>query len=121
MNDNQLDYGKSYDESNIYRYVQKLHRNKEDFYDGNLGERLGKYKMYQLLEIPINKIKIDQWQIDDDKVSEYVSLYEKNKKYPPIVLKPIRGGSYEIIDGTHRVNALDELGYKYVDAYVGIK
>jgi ParB-like chromosome segregation protein Spo0J len=37
--------------------------------------------------------------------------------YPPIVLNK----DYSIIDGTHRINALDDLGYKTVIAFVGVK
>ncbi len=45
----------------IYRYVQKIHRAEEDFYDGDLGKRLDIFDHYKLRVIPINEININEW------------------------------------------------------------
>ena len=73
--------------------------------------------------IPIERINIDEWYLDEDDMREYQSLFEEEKNYPPIVLDGDTKWSYQnkftIIDGTHRVNALNELGIKEVKAWVG--
>ena len=114
-----VNIGDIYDESDIYMYVQSLHRNEEDFYDGNLGERIGEYSQYEVKEIEISKICIDEYELDDDYVDDYIKKYESLNSYPPIVLgyNDPRWG-YNIIDGTHRVNALHRLGIKTIIAFV---
>lgn len=114
--------GEVYDESDIYNYVQKLHfKRKEDFWEGNLGERIEKFPYYVVKEIPLKDIDLDRFYLDDDDVQEYVDLYEKVGTYPPIVLGKKSMGYYEIIDGTHRANALKELGHKTIISFVGKK
>ena len=41
-------------------------------------------------------------------------------RYPPVVLKLDKNGYYDIIDGYHRLNALQILDYDTVEAWVGI-
>lgn len=48
--------------SEIFNYVKKLHSYEEDLYEGDLGDRIMKYSVYELKTIPINKIKT-LWQI----------------------------------------------------------
>ena len=50
-------------------------------------------------------------------MKDYIKEYKNSNNYPPIVLND----EYGIIDGTHRVNALERLGLKEVKAWVGIK
>ena len=111
-------------ESDIYQYVEQIHRNEEDFEEGNLAERIEEFDKYKLMEIPINDINIDKYYLDDNYMDEYKSMTKKSSDYPPIVLdgdtRYSYGNKYTIIDGTHRVNALDRLGYKTVKAWVGI-
>lgn len=73
------------------------------------------------MEIPINEINYEEFYYNDDVVSEYSSDYLNIKKYPPIVLCSKSKGSYRIIDGTHRCNALIEAGIKNVNSLIGIK
>ena len=111
-------------ESDIYQYVEQIHRNEEDIEEGNLAERIEEFDKYKLMEIPINDINIDEYYLDDNYMDEYKSMTKKSSDYPPIVLdgdtRYSYGNKYTIIDGTHRVNALDRLGYKTVKAWVGI-
>lgn len=121
------------DESDIYQYVEQIHRNEEDFQEGDLIERIEQFSKYKLMEIPIDDIDIDEFYLDDDYMDEYKSMTKDSSDYPPIVLNGSKDistvrykngkyvSSYTIIDGTHRVNALDRLGYKNVKAWVGIK
>lgn len=105
----------------VYSYCQKLHRNEEDFWDGDIGERIEKFSKYQVVEIPLDKIVTDEYDLDDDKVQEYVDKFKESSNYPPIVLGYYdnRWG-YDIIDGNHRANALKELGIVNVKCFVGL-
>jgi hypothetical protein len=113
--------GDVYLESDIYRYVQKIHRNEDDFYDGDIGERIERFPKYQIAEIPIDKIMMDEYYIDDDDVNVYIEKYKQIGTYPPIVLGYYdnRWG-YNIIDGTHRANALKKAGLKSIICFVGL-
>jgi hypothetical protein len=104
-------------EEDIYQYIQVIHDDYESaFIDGDLGSRIEEFEKYKLKLIPINKIDIDEFSIDTSKMREYMIEYKKSDNYPPIVLND----EYGIIDGTHRVNALERLGIKEVKAWVGI-
>jgi hypothetical protein len=79
--------GDIYEESEIYSYIQKLHyKRKEDFWVGDLGDRIEKYSYYVVREIPINEIEMDVYQMDEDDLEEYIELFKKLQSYPPIVL-----------------------------------
>lgn len=110
-----------YSESDVYTYIQKLHRNEEDFYDGDIVERIEKFPKYIVADIPINKINMDEYQLDDDYVNDYVEMYKQMGTYPPIVLGYYDNSwGYDIIDGTHRANALRKLGIKSIISFVGL-
>ena len=115
--------GQVLSESDIHNYIEQLHRNEEDFYDGNLGERISQFSKYKLMEINIDKINIDEWDLDIDYMKDYKKMFIETNDYPPIVLdgdtKYSYGNKFTIIDGTHRVNALDRLKIKTVKAWVG--
>lgn len=113
--------GDVYSESDVYPYIQKLHRNEEDFYDGDIGERIERFPKYQVAEIPIDKINMDEYQLDDDYVDDYVEKYKQIGTYPPIVLGYYDNNwGYDIIDGTHRANALKNAGLKSIICFVGL-
>jgi len=116
--------GQVLDESDIYNYVEQLHRNEEDFTDGNLPERIEQFSKYKLTEIPIDKINIDEYDLDIDYMKDYKKMFKETNNYPPIVLDGDTKWSYKnkltIIDGTHRVNALHRSGLKTVKAWVGL-
>lgn len=104
-------------EEDIYQYVQSIHDDYESsFIDGDLGNRIEEYEQYELKFVPIDKIDIDEFSLDTSKMREYIEEYKKSNDYPPIVLND----EYGVIDGTHRVNALERLGIKEVKAWVGI-
>ena len=64
-------------ESDIYEYIKKLHRNEDDFYDGDLGDRIGEFSKYKLMEIDIDKINIDEWDLDVDYLKDYKNNLKK--------------------------------------------
>lgn len=105
----------------IYSFVEYL-TNKADkydysFVDGNLGDRLDKFDNYILKRIPISDLDLDEWQKDEDDIENYKNLYLDTKKYPPIVVED----DLSIIDGTHRANALNLAGEKFILAFIGIE
>jgi len=117
----EIEIGDVYSESDIYPYIQKLHRNEEDFYEGDIGERIERFPNYIVAKVPINKINMDEYYIDDDYVDEYVDKFKKTKSYPPIVLGYYDNNwGYNIIDGTHRANVLRKLGLKSIICFVGL-
>ncbi len=108
--------------SDIYKYVEQLHRNKDDFSEGDLGERIWNNDCYKLLNIPISDIIIDEYELDIDYVDDYINKYKETSNYPPIVLDGDREynykNKYSIIDGNHRTNSLNDSGVKLVKAWV---
>lgn len=107
----------------IYNYVEYLHRNEEDFIDGDIGDRIGEFSKYKLMEISIDRINIDEYELDIDDMKEYKKIFKETNDYPPIILDGNTEWSfrnnYTIIDGNHRVNALHRLGEKTIKAWVG--
>ena len=100
----------------IYQYVQILHGN-HDFIDGDLGERIEKYDKYQLVEVDIDKLNIDEYYRFDDLVDNYIEEYKKRGSYPP----PVVTNKYKLIDGNHRSNALNKLGITKIKVFKGLK
>jgi len=111
-----VNIGDIFEEHLIYTYSQKIHHTYDDFIDGDLGYRIEESKQYIVKSVDISEIEIYEFQIDDSLIEEYIEEYQKNGTYPPIILD----GDYRIIDGTHRVNALNDLGIKNVIAFVGL-
>lgn len=74
------------DEETVYNYCQKIHHTEEDFWDGNISERIEEYNKYKLCEINISDIDINEWYIDETLVNSYMNKYNENNNYPPIVL-----------------------------------
>jgi hypothetical protein len=112
--------GDVYEESEIYSYIQTLHRKrKEDFWEGDLVQRIEKYPYYVVKEIPIDDIDMDIYQVDEDDMEEYIELFKELQSYPPIVVTKKDYGYHNIIDGTHRANALRELGLTSIVCFVG--
>jgi hypothetical protein len=104
-------------EEDIYQYIQSIHDDYEgSFIDGDLGDRIEEFEEYELKTIPISEIDIDEFSLDTSKMKDYIKEYKNSNNYPPIVLND----EYGIIDGTHRVNALERIGLKEVKAWVGI-
>lgn len=104
------------DESDIYSYVEALHHTNDDFFDGNLGDRIEWYPKYQLKEVMLSELNLDEHYWDESEVEEFKTKFLHSGKYPPIVL----AHDYSIIDGTHRANSLEQVGEKNILAFVGI-
>lgn len=117
-----VNIGDVYEESDIYQYIQKLHYKRDyDFWEGDLGERIEKYPYYVVKEISIKDIEMDEYQLDEDDMEEYIEMFKERGSYPPIVLGKKSYGYHNIIDGTHRANALREIGLESIICFVGLK
>lgn len=100
----------------IVDIVYSLHTREEDFEDGDLIERIKSFPFYELKNVPLSSLDTDEFITDIELVDEYEKEIKLNPDYPPIVFDPINSS---IIDGMHRVQALEQLGYDTVRAYVG--
>ena len=108
-------------EEYIYNYCQYLHDDYEGaFVEGDLGDRIEEYGKYKLMEIPISEISLDEFDLDDWAVGDYKDKIKETNDYPPIVLDDKQYGKHRIIDGTHRINAIKELGLKTIKSWVGV-
>ena len=106
------------DVSQIHSMVYDIHGKSEDWEEGDLYERLHEYEKYELKDIDINSIDLDEWSLDEDYVEGVAEkLKDDNFQYDPIVISHHNS----IIDGLHRANALKKLGFDKIKAYVGIE
>lgn len=110
------DIGDIVDESDIYNYVESLHHNYDDFIDGDLAKRIEWYPEYKLVKVDLSKLDLDEFYWDEVDVEEFKDKFLNNKTYPPIVISH----DYSIIDGTHRANALYQVGETEILAFMGI-
>jgi nucleoside diphosphate kinase len=101
----------------IIDYVRNKHYREEDFYEGDIIERISQYYWYYLNEINISDTNYNYFSYDQERVEEFTKkMKESSYKYPPIVFDPI---NKMIIDGVHRVVVLKELGVEKVKSYIG--
>lgn len=89
-----------------------------DYDDSNWLDRCNEYDKFVVEFIDIDKIELDRFYLNEDKLYEYMELYENTKRYPTIVVSENENG-YDVIDGNHRANALKKLGLKKIKAYIG--
>jgi len=99
----------------IYQYIQQIHWNDNDWSEGDISDRIEQYKNYILKEVSIDKIDIEEFQTYEDIVKKYADQTKNTGYYPPIVI----AHDYQIIDGTHRAQAIEMLGMKTILAFVG--
>ena len=116
----QEEIGKVLQPFEIVEYITSFH-DMDSYDDTDFYERCEEYEKFVLKMIDVSEIDLDEFMLDDDKVSEYVELYRETEKYPTIVVGSDPIYRYTIIDGLHRANALSELGFKKIRAYVGEK
>jgi len=72
----------------------------------------------EIFEIKIASTNLRNIITNWDKVVKYVDLYKNgNTDYPSVILEKYKDTEhFEIIDGAHRIKALDFLGLKNVKA-----
>lgn len=114
---NSCQIGDILSEEIIYQYIEILHYNHDDFLDGDLASRIERYNNYKLALIDIEDLNIDEYYLDDGLIDEYIDKYNETKRYPPVVITH----NNKLIDGNHRANALNDLGFSKIKAFKGIK
>ena len=98
--------------------VESFHHTHDDIIDGDLLQRIQQYELWELVEYNIDDLDLEEWNINDDLVEEYINETKNNPNYPPVIIDNKSYGTPTIVDGTHRLNALNQLGYKTVKAYI---
>jgi hypothetical protein len=110
-----------YDENTNYITSEEL-IGKIKFKDDSQKEKISKkilpYSKYVIQEIPVATINKKDYDYNDEKVDLYVEKTKFNPDYPPIIFD---SKNNSIIDGVHRVKALEKMGYDKVRAYVGVE
>lgn len=105
----------------IYDYIRSIHPRDDDWVDGDLEERIFKYKHYELKDVLVDEIDV-AYHVNDDFVADLAIEIENGKQINPVVLhKPPPYSYYDVIDGCHRVEAYKDEGKRYIQAYVAIQ
>ena len=77
-----------------------------------------------IVKLPIDKIVIPQgllpriFGVKEEKVEEYAEAMESGAEFPPIKVWQKPDGTYQVIDGVHRISAYRKLGKKYIEAEI---
>ena len=77
-----------------------------------------------IVKLPINKIIIPQgllpriFGVNEEKVEEYAEAMENGAEFPPIKVWEKLDGTYQVIDGVHRISAYRKLGKEYIEAEI---
>ena len=98
----------------VIDYVRGIHLQREDWYEGDLEQRLRRFAHYELRTIELTKDMTEQWLIREDKSLDY---QERPFPAPPIVFDELMN---EVIDGAHRCHAYWHRGQRAILAYVGV-
>lgn len=107
------------DEIEAEEFTRATHR-EEDFDEGDILERIQAFAPYKLIKFPISRLRLNEWSVDEWKVDEIKDQIKNENKYIPILIADYgKGGLVTVIDGTHRANAVREIGETYIWAYVG--
>lgn len=101
----------------VLELVFGIHSNKEDFEEGDLVDRVQKVDSYELTTVCPQLIE-PEWAISEDKLERYTKLDPKT--CPPVVIIKHSEDDYEIVDGTHRIEAFRQLGITSIPCYLGI-
>lgn len=106
-----------YSSNELECLAEDIHREYDDILEGDILERINCVDFYELMELPISSLDLDEWGKDDDLVNEYKEL--DINSMPPIIVHEFSLDNYSIVDGVHRLNACHKKGLKTIKAYVG--
>lgn len=74
------------------------------------------------MKIAVDKIALPPFQIreeiDQEHVEELKESFERDGQWNPIIVRPHDGEEYEVVSGTHRLEAAKALGWSEIDALV---
>lgn len=106
-----------YESNELEDLIEQIHRNKDDILEGDLLSRINSVDFYELVEIPLNELDLNEWDKDEDLIKEY--LKKDIKTIPPIIVHKYQDKDYSIVDGIHRANVYHHKGMFYIKAFVG--
>ena len=98
--------------------VKEIHGREDDFVEGDIEDRIYDHGPYSLKKIKLSDVDLDEFEIDTTYVDKIQKFIDKNKIYIPAIVY-WSSDRVAIIDGSHRLNAINNLGIKTVLAYVG--
>ncbi len=108
---------RQFEEHEIYNVVSRIH-NEGDLSEGDLEERLEENTYYNhIVDYKLSDIDLNAYDLDEDKIEDII--YEIEEKGLATMPKIIIDKNGEVIDGLHRANALNRLGYKKIDLLKG--
>lgn len=78
-------------------------------------------KQDEIVYLPISGIRPNVWnpnEISEKNLQKLRRDIKRTGKVPPLIVRPVGPGEYEIIDGYHRWKELQELGYSHVPCVI---
>ena len=108
---------KQVEEANVSNIVSRIH-DRDDIGEGDLIERLEEYKYYNHVEgYLIAAIDLNSFDVDQDKVDDIIfEIKEIGLLTMPKIVIDEKGN---VIDGLHRLNALNQMGFTKIDLLRG--
>ncbi len=117
LKENVINFPREINAGQVDAIVRKIHRDENDFVEGDITDRIYWFNNYVLGELEIGALDLYEYEIDEDLIEDYIDhIKDSPKTMPPIVYDPINGS---IIDGIHRANAYARLGKVTIPAYIG--
>lgn len=117
VTESKIQYPKQISPGDLGRMVQTIHRDEQDFSEGDLTDRIYWFNSYVLTELELSIINLNEYYVNEDLVEDYIDyIKDSPNTMPPIVFDPY---TETVIDGIHRANAYARLGYSSIPAYVG--
>jgi len=98
--------------------VENIHNNHDDIIEGDLLSRISRFNFWEFKILNIEDIDLKEFSTYKHLIEDYMEEIKKNPNYPPVIIDDKSYSTPSIVDGTHRLNALDRLGYKQVRAFV---
>lgn len=90
----------------VQHQVMRLHTRVQDFDEGDVLHRLGRFTAFVFQPVPLSEIDLNEFSICEDTVVRYMAMHQAGQACPPIVFDAV---GRSIIDGLHRANALARL------------
>lgn len=75
----------------------------------------------EIVDIPIDKVKPNEWNPNEQDEKTFKFLVENIQTVgldQPVLVRPVAGGMYQVVDGEHRYRACVELGFSMLPCVV---
>ena len=101
----------------VLQLAQGIHRNDEDFIEGDITERIFQADEYELTTV-CPQFLDQEWDVNEDLVSQYMEM--DPTKCPPVIILKLGQDLYTIIDGSHRIESFKRRGISAIPAFLGV-